>query len=79
MINDENYNDYLLERQSRQMVDLNLYKAELIALCRSLSVKRLSLVGSAVQDDFLPESSDKLQRPDPNLLRWRFQRFREAI
>ena len=79
MINDENYNDYLLERQSRQMVDLNLYKAELITLCRSLSVKRLSLVGSAVQDDFLPESSDKLQRPDPNLLRWRFQRFREAI
>lgn len=40
------------------MVDLNIYKAELIALCRSLSVKRLSLVGSAARDDFLPESSD---------------------
>ncbi len=40
------------------MLDLNAYKAELIRLCNTLSVKRLSLVGSAARDDFSSESSD---------------------
>ena len=40
------------------MVDLNAYRSRLIELCHSLSVRRLELVGSAVREDFHPESSD---------------------
>jgi len=40
------------------MIDLSMYRARLTELCRSLSVKRLELVGSAARDDFQPESSD---------------------
>ncbi len=40
------------------MVDLSTYRSRLTELCRSLSVKRLELVGSAAREDFQPESSD---------------------
>ncbi len=40
------------------MVDLNAYRFRLKELCRSLSVRRLELVGSAAREDFQPESSD---------------------
>ncbi|MDA0745596.1 MAG: nucleotidyltransferase domain-containing protein [bacterium] len=40
------------------MVDLSAYQSKLTALCNSLSVKRLELVGSAAREDFQPESSD---------------------
>ena len=40
------------------MVDLKAYNLKLVALCRSLSVKRLELVGSATREDFRPDSSD---------------------
>ena len=40
------------------IVDLNPYRSRLTELCRSLSVKRLELVGSAAREDFQPESSD---------------------
>ena len=40
------------------MVDLSAYRSRLTKLCRSLSVRRLELVGSAAREDFRPESSD---------------------
>lgn len=40
------------------MVNLSAYRSRLSELCRSLSVKRLELVGSAAREDFHPESSD---------------------
>ena len=40
------------------MIDLNTYQSQLIELCRSLSVKRLELVGSAAREDFQSELSD---------------------
>ena len=40
------------------MVDLSVYRSRLTALCQSLSVRRLELVGSAAREDFRPESSD---------------------
>ena len=40
------------------MIDLSTYQSRLTELCRSLSVKRLELVGSAAREDFQPELSD---------------------
>lgn len=40
------------------MIDLEAYRLRLTELCRSLSVRRLELVGSAARGDFQPESSD---------------------
>ncbi len=40
------------------MVDLSVYQPRLTALCQSLSVRRLELVGSAAREDFSLESSD---------------------
>lgn len=40
------------------MIDLSMYRTRLTELCRSLSVKRLELVGSAAREDFQSASSD---------------------
>lgn len=40
------------------MLNIQNYKDDIIAICKSLSVKRLYLVGSAVRDDFNDEKSD---------------------
>ena len=40
------------------MVDLSQYRSRVAELCDALSVRRLELVGSAVREDFHPESSD---------------------
>ena len=40
------------------MVDLSIYLSRLTDIYRSLSVRRLELVGSAAREDFCPESSD---------------------
>lgn len=40
------------------MLNIQNYKDDISAICKSLSVKRLYLVGSAVRDDFNDEKSD---------------------
>lgn len=40
------------------MIDINAYRSLLTELCRSLSVRRLELVGSAAREDFSRETSD---------------------
>ena len=40
------------------MLDLTPYKPQLIELCKTFSVERLDLVGSAVREDFDAERSD---------------------
>ena len=40
------------------MIDIHPYKEKISAICDSLSVKRLDMVGSAARDDFDPEKSD---------------------
>ena len=40
------------------MLDLTPYKPQLIELCKTFSVGRLDLVGSAVREDFDAERSD---------------------
>ena len=40
------------------MVDFSIYRQRLTELCRTLSVRRLELVGSAAREDFCPETSD---------------------
>ncbi len=40
------------------MVDLSAYRSSLVDLCRTLSVRRLELVGSAAREDFRTDSSD---------------------
>ena len=40
------------------MLDIQQYNDDIVAICKSLSVKQLYLVGSAVRDDFNDEKSD---------------------
>ena len=40
------------------MIELHTYKERLNQICRSLSVQKLDLVGSAARDDFQPDRSD---------------------
>ena len=40
------------------MIELHTYKERLNQICKSLSVQRLDLVGSAARDDFQPDRSD---------------------
>ncbi len=40
------------------MLDIQQYNEDIVAICKSLSVKRLYLVGSAARDDFNEEKSD---------------------
>ena len=47
-----------LENWNVAMLDLTPYKPQLIELCKTFSVERLDLVGSAVREDFDAERSD---------------------
>ena len=40
------------------MIELHAYKRQIERICKSLSVRRLDLVGSAARDDFQPDKSD---------------------
>ena len=40
------------------MIDIALYQAKIADICKTLAIKRLDLIGSAVRDDFCPDRSD---------------------
>ena len=40
------------------MIDLTPMQTEIVAICETLAIKRLELIGSAARDDFCVASSD---------------------